>query len=628
MSSDDEQYEDTLSHTDSPTRYRDNLGAFGGFEPTTRLHYLVNSDLDGEVELIPQIDSQSQVEDVEDLLNRSIVEAGETWQDLGYIADRLGNLSPLLADENSELEIAQFISDTGATSQAGTEVNRRSLVGERLVFFDNMSFTIVTTTGTTSTMSTSSASTSSSSVVTTTQSLHAPIVSSGASLLNPFYPNLLRPPSAAAPLQAGEMEETMVRLEFESKFIFKELSKDHPGLLADIRDEGNDEFTRILKKATVLVDMKQLEQKCEQYEYILTYICATVDEERRLEVKRNIKATLSLINMMKVAASDEGVQGAQAVQQPAQVPPQPVHHFKAAKIHPLDLPRFNRDISRYKTFKVNFDSLIRCTGLPEELWGPYLFEALDEDTKLYAGLSESWQGRYEELWEHLDSRFANRWTVAAETLKATIMSTPPEENNWETMVHYIDDQLDRMKSLKALELTNDQLATNVLLMKLPEEFSNAIRNGIRIARKGKGKQDYKFTPEEFRDVMNDTVMSWKTTSPHLVGSTTVLHSTTLPDPQKKTSGTIQKQHGGRGGGYSRTPGIPKCYLCGENHRAMECQTYLGSNTRRKRLVEVHRCPDCTRKHKGDCEILYKCRICNGGIHFDYLCPTTEPATQK
>ena len=85
------------------------------------------------------------------------------------------------------------------------------------------------------------------------------------------------------------------------------------------------------------MEMKQLEQKCEQYEYILTYICATVDEERRLEVKRNIKATLSLINMMKVAASDEGVQGAQAVQQPAQVPPQPVHHFKAAKIHPGSL---------------------------------------------------------------------------------------------------------------------------------------------------------------------------------------------------------------------------------------------------------------------------------------------------
>ena len=61
--------------------------------------------------------------------------------------------------------------------------------------------------------------------------------------------------------------------------------------------------------------------------------------------------------------------------------------------------------------------------------GDYLINALYKETKFYAGLSQSWIGRYEELWEHLESRFANRWTVAAETIKATMMSTPPEENN-------------------------------------------------------------------------------------------------------------------------------------------------------------------------------------------------------
>ena len=91
--------------------------------------------------------------------------------------------------------------------------------------------------------------------------------------------------------------------------------------------------------------------------------------------------------------------------------------------------------------------------------------------------------------------------------QATIMSSPPEENDWEKMVEYIDDQLDRMQSLEALNLTNAQLATNVLLMKLPEDFSNAIRNGLRITRKDKGNEDFKSTPQEFREVMNDTVMS-------------------------------------------------------------------------------------------------------------------------
>ena len=104
--------------------------------------------------------------------------------------------------------------------------------------------------------------------------------------------------------------------------------------------------------------------------------------------------------------------------------------------------------------------------------------------------------------------------------------------------------------------------------------------------------------------MNDTVMSWRTTSPHLVKNTTVLHSTAVPDPQS-TSGTIQK-HGEQGRGHNRPQGTPRCYLCGENHRVMECQNYLGSNIRRIRLVDIQRCSDCTRKHKGSCEIPYKC----------------------
>ena len=340
--------------------------------------------------------------------------------------------------------------------------------------------------------------------------------------------------------------------------------------------------------------------------------------------------------MMKVAASDEGVQGAQAVQQPAQVPPQPVHHFKAAKIHPLDLPRFNGDISRYKTFHVNFDSLIRCTGLPEALWGPYLYGQLDEKTKAYAGESESWQGKYEELWAHLNSRFANRWTVAAETIKATIMSPPPEEDNWEKMVEYIDDQLDRMKSLNALSLTNEQLATNVLLMKLPEEFSNAIRNGLRIARKNKGNEDFKFTPEEFRDVMNDTVMAWKTTQPHLVSSTMLLNATIppgngggQPNLQGKHTGAKQKQSGGGGKKSFKPFKHLICQLCDLDHKTSCCKTYLGSADRRKRLVSIKKCPDCTRDHQGGCTIPFKCRICLVGKHFDYLCPGPEtPSVQK
>ena len=420
----------------------------------------------------------------------------------------------------------------------------------------------------------------------------------------------------------------MTQLEDEVEFSLDFLKDTVEVRGAKIQNENQelDEASLRLFKMTTLVDTRDDEQRLENYKYTLAYSCATIEKERRFELKRKLSVMSSMLNMLKVAAGDDG-QGLQPLPVQPLAQSQLIVQPKAAKVKPIDLPQWDGDIARYKCFKGNFDGVIRCTNIPEHLWGPYLFNALDKETQFYAGLSQSWQGKYEELWEHLDSRFANRWTVAAETIKATMMSPPPEGNNWEAMVHYLDDQLDRMNSLEALELTTAQLATNVLLMKLPEGFSNAIRNGIRIARKGKGDQDYKFTPQEFRNVMNDTVMSWKTTSPHLVSSTAVLHSTTIPDPQSSTSGTIQK-NGGQVRGYNRPQGTPKCYLCGENHVVMECHNYLGSNTRRKRLVDVQRCPDCTRKHKGSCDILYKCRICNGGLHYDYLCPTTQPSVQK
>ena len=135
-----------------------------------------------------------------------------------------------------------------------------------------------------------------------------------------------------------------------------------------------------------------------------------------------------------------------------------------------------------------------------------------------------------------------------------------------------------------MDLTNEQLATNVLLMKLPEDFSNAIRNGLRISRKNKGNEDFKFTPEEFRDVMNDTVMVWKITQPHLVGSTSVLNTTipptggggqsSQPAPQGKNAGPKQKQSRAKGKKSYRTFKPPPCQLCGsEQHTIARCKIF-------------------------------------------------------
>ena len=646
--SDDEQYE-PLNNSHSPRRDRNNLGAFSGFEPTPRLRYRVDGDLESGWELIPDIDSQSQTEDIEDLLDRSIVEGEEIWQDLGDIADRLGSLSPLLAEENTELEIAQSVKSKKVTPQVDTTANRDSLVGRRIAFFDNTvlqnSEDLITTVSTTM-VTTTPTTTGTTTVVTTMSGMSRPIISSGYPGFNPYNlgalgagngvfqrPNpygvgMFQPPQAAALQQPDDAEEAMTMLEFEVGFTLDELRVDTPLRVTNLTENVNEDEMR-MRKAAALMDMNEMDKLRDHYNHILTYTCATIEEERRKAVKRKIKEMLSLINRIKVAACD-------GQQQPFPIPPQVMQQYNPAKIQPLNLPFFNGDISRYKTFKINFDGIIRCTGLQEFLWGPYLYAHLDKQTQAYAGTSESWQGKYEELWAHLDSRFANRWTVAAETIKSTIMSSPPEENNWEKMVEYIDDQLDRMKSLTALDLTNEQLATNCLLMKLPEDFSNAIRNGLRISRKNQGNEDFKFTPEEFRDVMNDTVMAWKITQPHLVGSTLLLNTTippaksgqypsSQPASQGKNSGPIQKQSGAKGKKSYKFFNAPPCQLCdSEDHVTSRCKRYEGAVERRKRLIYLKKCPECTKIHDGKCKVIYNCRICIVGKHMDYLCLGTQP----
>ena len=66
----DEQHED-IEDSHSSGEEKESLGdEFGGFEPSPRLHYRVNSDLEGS-ELIPDIASGSRTED---LLDKSIQE--------------------------------------------------------------------------------------------------------------------------------------------------------------------------------------------------------------------------------------------------------------------------------------------------------------------------------------------------------------------------------------------------------------------------------------------------------------------------------------------------------------------------------------------------------------------------
>ena len=77
------------------------------------------------------------------------------------------------------------------------------------------------------------------------------------------------------------------------------------GKIENVDQELDESSLRLFKMAT-LMDMKDDEQRLENYKYTLTYSCATIEKERRFELKKKLSAMSSIINMLKVAASDNG----------------------------------------------------------------------------------------------------------------------------------------------------------------------------------------------------------------------------------------------------------------------------------------------------------------------------------
>ena len=485
--------------------------------------------------------------------------------------------------------------------------------------------TSIGTTSTTLTTSTSTSTISSTTSSIVTSTLLYPI----SSLASPNF-------GMSGPNQGpqAKMLFEMTCLEQQIEFAALDLSERLQDVLLDLH-EGNHP-TALLKAAT-LADMRCLERQLDVYKKAFNHNCATIELERRRALMKQISKYEREIILVKVAAGDDGlhiVQPEHLIQPAVQLAPQP----KLVKVEPLKLPRYDgEDHSRYYSFKTNLDRILRCTNIPEDVWGNVLYSQLDGKALKYAGCRDNWQGRYADLWEKLDSRYANRWTIAAETIKCSIMSSPSEDG-WQELIDYVDDQLDCITSIEQLGMTNAQLAINVLLMKLPEDFANAIRNGIRIQRHNKGLQDYKFTPEEFRDVVNDTVFTWRTTAPHRTVSTTVLQANFKQEDQF----TCPSEDGGdyisgrgqgsprdihRGRGSHRISGKPRCLLCDEEHITSRCKTHRTAIDRRKKLIEFNRCPRCTReKHDGVCKFVDECRICGNGYHMDWLCPGIFPTS--
>ena len=101
------------------------------------------------------------------------------------------------------------------------------------------------------------------------------------------------------------------------------------------------------------------------------------------------------------------------------------------------------------------------------------------------------------------------------------MSTCPKEDT-NKLIEYFDQQLNLIESVEKIELSPAQMCTHMLLLKAPENVSTVIRNALKIKRQTRGKNDYKFTTQEFREVLNETVLTWKTISSKKAESTAAM----------------------------------------------------------------------------------------------------------
>ena len=592
MSSDDEQSEILATAEDAQ-----NQGAqFQGFGNSAFLQYRVlDTELDSEAELVVL----DRLNATEQLINRAIDDSGNTYRELEGVSDRLRALSPLEDRQfaiDAEFEIAQFRSNLSVSPQLRTSTRRNSLVNQRVSFFENM-FPI------------------SSSTVTTTTTTTTP-----SSVTSPGGAGLGSIPSVLPPIATPAAPDIMQWLEYRIEFALDTLKNRDSEILRQL-DEEDEKLTAI-----VLNDMENLLRKCEEYERIFNINCVNIEKERQRKFQDDIDEYSRTLRAYIVLAGGNNSQ----VPTPGSIPSMaPITTTpRLAKVEALKLPRFNGEFSMYSSFRRNFDRIIRCTNTPEDMWGHYLYLSLDEDAQDYAGRRESWQGKYIELWQILDSRYANRWTMAAEIIKSSFMSTSPT-GDMKQIIKYMDDQIDCIRSIAHLQLSPEQLAINVLLLKLPEEFANAIRNGLRIKRQNKGSLDYKFSIEEFRDVANDTVMTWNTTTPTSTQKTTLCHTplgqSTGSNGAPQGAGTKYKGRGrGRGGrnqnAFQRFS-QQECQLCKGPHRNLSCPTYSTAAARRIQLEVMNNCPDCSRtKHQGDCNLTFSCRMCANGRHLDYLCP--------
>ena len=320
--------------------------------------------------------------------------------------------------------------------------------------------------------------------------------------------------------------------------------------------------------------------------------------------------------------------------------------MRVANSPPVELPTFDgKNISEYAAFKEKFQFIIQYISGPKELWATHLENKLTDDAKRYVGSKSSWYNKYNELWEALDDKYANRWNIATEAIRNFFFEHRPEDNQ-EAVLNWFYQQVDNLRSVINLNMTVEEIGTNLILQTLPNAYAREVRSGLRVAHANKKKAA--FSIKELRTTVNDTIaikhepesfsppiriMNLQTAvTPTVAGS--ALGVPVSHQPPYQTSGRSSgKTRGGRSrGGAGRRRGRVKgarggrvsCRVCDTpiGHHARDCPTFDTPQKRRNHLASKDKCTSCAHPRHADgvlCADYIKCIHHPGQRHLDWLC---------
>ena len=323
--------------------------------------------------------------------------------------------------------------------------------------------------------------------------------------------------------------------------------------------------------------------------------------------------------------------------------------LKVAKAKPVDLPTYDgKSKAAYAGFKESFQYIIERTNVPPELWGGQLESSLIGDALDYIGGKGQWHGKYNELWEILDDKYANRWNVTTEAVSNFYFKPLPQDTRKEHLKWYYEMAND-LRALVKLNLSVEQLGTSMILQMMKADYANEVRGSLKVKAGPLDAGKAAFSLQELTSAVNDTLAVNHDPDQFCAPrSTLTLQTAVTPSASSPAAGATSFKSGGqrgrgsswrgrgrgsfRGRGRGRGFGPKNCYVCpgkqAEGHMVKNCPNFKTVDARKRELIRQNRCAKCTAwEHGGTpCLQISMCPVSGcGEFHRSYLCSKAAPA---